>query len=380
MESIGDKLRTARELKKLSIRDVVKDTNINPIYIEALEEEKFDKFPSETYIIGFLKSYAEYLKLDVDAIVKSYKGYKIGESATPLEELTKPTKSNFNMAFSTFFVNYKNIFFVAGVAVIALLLITGLKNIFDSSVDTTDTKSIKDITEEYNKKNKGNELANVRPVLLKNNKGYVLVYKKEGFQFLVDNKEVFFLCKDIVENSIALKLLPDTDNNPIEKLEMQNTKKYNIKGSSRDIFITLKGLTKNRAKIMVALGEKAEEDVAEVKEEDPLMLSDNTSVEAKNKDNLKIIFEADFIQQSFIEIYLDGPRKYRGFVPIGTKKRWEARENIQVKIGNAGGLKARINGKNFNTFGSPGQVVNKIIRWKRDLNNPNLYHIVVKDW
>ena len=57
MESIGDKLKAARNAKKLTIREVVKQTNINPVYLKALEEEEFDKFPSETYLIGFLRSY-----------------------------------------------------------------------------------------------------------------------------------------------------------------------------------------------------------------------------------------------------------------------------------------------------------------------------------
>ena len=74
MDSIGEKLRAAREAKRLTIKDVVKDTNINPLYIDALEEEDFEKFPSETYIIGFLRSYTEYLKLDTDEIIQSYKG------------------------------------------------------------------------------------------------------------------------------------------------------------------------------------------------------------------------------------------------------------------------------------------------------------------
>ena len=55
MESIGEKLRQAREARKITIRDVVKETNISPAYLQALEEEKFDKFPSETYLVGFLR-------------------------------------------------------------------------------------------------------------------------------------------------------------------------------------------------------------------------------------------------------------------------------------------------------------------------------------
>ena len=71
MESIGERLISARENKKLSVRDVVKDTRINPVYIKALEEEDFEKFPSETYLIGFLRSYSQYLKLDTEEIIQA---------------------------------------------------------------------------------------------------------------------------------------------------------------------------------------------------------------------------------------------------------------------------------------------------------------------
>ncbi|HRV16376.1 MAG TPA: helix-turn-helix domain-containing protein, partial [Spirochaetota bacterium] len=58
---IGETLRNAREAKRLTLKDVSKDTNIVVKYLEALENEEFDKFPSETYLLGFLRSYAEYL-------------------------------------------------------------------------------------------------------------------------------------------------------------------------------------------------------------------------------------------------------------------------------------------------------------------------------
>ena len=111
----------------------------------------------------------------------------------------------------------------------------------------------------------------------------------------------------------------------------------------------------------------------------PLTEGDNTKVIAQSNKSLKIVFEVKFIQKSFIEIYLDGNRKQRGFMPAGSVERWEASEYIQMKIGNAGGIKSTINGKEF-VFGKPGQVANKIITWKKDVTNPNLYHIDVKDW
>jgi transcriptional regulator with XRE-family HTH domain len=377
LESIGEKLRQAREARKISIKDVVKETNISPVYLQALEEEKFDKFPSETYLVGFLRTYAEFLKLDVDAIVQSYKGYKIGESATPLEELTKPTKSNINMAISSFFNKHRNVILITGIALASILVIWGIKSLFTSDVDISGGDSTDNIKEEY-VKNKEHEIENLRNLQLANNKGYILVYKNEAVQFLVDNKEVVFLLKSISGESVSLELLPGKK---VVKIDMEEPKTLSLEGCPRDVTFTLKGLTENRAKIMVSLGEKkAEEEEKVAKADDPGSTKvDTTSVEAQNKQSLKIIFEAEFVQKSFIELYLDGVRKVRGFIPQGQTERWEATEYIQIKIGNAGGIKARINGKAF-VFGAAGQVANKVITWKKDVQNPNLYHIVVKDW
>ncbi|OHD68390.1 MAG: hypothetical protein A2W19_14325 [Spirochaetes bacterium RBG_16_49_21] len=377
MESIGEKLRSAREARKITIKDVVKETNISPTYLQALEEEKFDKFPSETYLIGFLRSYAEFLRLDVEAIVQAYKGYKIGESATPLEELTKPTKSNLSITASSFVNRHRNILFMAGAAVAAIFVIWGIRALISSSeVDLSGGDTTDAIKNEY-VKNKENEIENLRPLQLANNKGFILVSKNEAVQFLVDNKEVVFLLKNIKGDAVTLEIFPGKR---LEKFRMEEPRSVALEGCPRDVTFTLKGLTENRAKIMVSLGEKKIEEEATTKEEESAaMNADNTSVEAQSRQSLKIVFEAEFVQKSFIELYLDGVRKVRGFIPQGQSERWEATEYIQIKIGNAGGIKARINGREY-SFGGAGQVANKVVTWKKDVKNPNLYHIVVKDW
>lgn len=381
MESIGDRLKQAREAKKLTIKTVALDTNMSPTYIEALEVEDFDKFPGETYIIGFLKTYSEYLKLDPEEMVMLYKGYKIGESATPLEELTRPTKSQFVINILALYERYRNLVFFGGVAFVSVLIAWGLwtMNRSDVSVDEYDTASkIKKSYEESQK----SSITNIKSLQLSNDKGFTLVYKGEAVQFLVDNKEVVFLLKEIGDNKVTVNFL---NNDKDIVMEIDKQVPVTLAECPREILLTLKGLTESRAKVMIDLGRdlKAEMNAAaaltgntDVK---PLTEGDNTKVIAQSNKSLKIIFEVKFIQKSFIEIYLDGNRKQRGFMPAGSVERWEASEYIQMKIGNAGGIKSTINGKEF-VFGKPGQVANKIITWKKDVANPNLYHIDVKDW
>jgi hypothetical protein len=146
--------------------------------------------------------------------------------------------------------------------------------------------------------------------------------------------------------------------------------------------LTLKGLTEGRANIRVEIsGATVEPDDAAQKavEQQKPVQGDQTTVTAQNPQNLKIIFEAEFTAKTYIEVYLDGAEKTKGVVLPGRRERWEANGNIQLKIGNAGGVKARINGTDY-SFGYPGQVANKVISWKRDQKNPNQYQINVRDW
>ncbi len=377
MDSIGEKLKSARTAKKLTIKDVVKQTNINPVYLNALEDEEFEKFPSETYLIGFLRSYSEFLKLDVEEMIQAYRGYKIGESVTPLEELTKSTRPPLSTAISSLGSRYKNLLFAVIIAVFAVAIYWGIKGLISSGVDVTGGDSVVEIKDQFKEKNAGTKIENIRPLQLQNDRGFVLVYKNEAVQFLVEKKEVVFVLKDIKGDSVFIEFFP---HNQLEVIKMDIPRPLKIKGSPREVLFTLKGLTENRAKIFVQIQSKPEEgsDVAvaaDKKEEN----NDNVDVIAQNRENLKIVFEAIFSQKSFIEIYLDGSLKKRGFIPAGSRERWEAAEYIQIKIGNAGGIKAKINGKEY-LFGRSGQVANKVIKWKRDVKNPNLYHINISDW
>ncbi|MFH0974728.1 MAG: RodZ domain-containing protein [Spirochaetota bacterium] len=374
MEKIGEKLRNARELKKLTIKDVSKETNITVRYLEALEDEEFDKIPGEPYLLGFLRNYAEFLKLDGNEIVQGYKGYKIGESATPLEELTKSTKLMSLGSLPNLFSTHRKAFYIGGGILIIILIIWLFSSILSNDIKVDGGDSVTDIKKEYSDK-KSNKSESLRNLTLTDDRGYVLVYKNETVQFLVDNKEVMFFLKDIKNNAVIVEILPG---NQFETIEIEKPKTITIKDCPREVILTLKGLTENRAKILVMLSKRNEANAPTLQKGNAQEESSVSQV-VQNKKNLKITFEAEFTRKTYLELYLDGMQKKKGIIQAGVKEKWEASEYIQLKIGNAGGLKATINGKIY-TFGLPGQVANKIITWQMDAKTPNLYHIVIKDW
>jgi len=64
VESIGEYLKRIREEHGLSIGEVARRTRINPGYIEALEENRMEKFPGEVFARGFVRAYGRCLGLD----------------------------------------------------------------------------------------------------------------------------------------------------------------------------------------------------------------------------------------------------------------------------------------------------------------------------
>jgi cytoskeletal protein RodZ len=90
---LGEKLRSARESKGYNFDFVGRETNIATRYLEAFEEENFSVFPGESYLIGFLRNYGEYLDLNVQELLSIYKAMKLQEQDIPVEQLLKsPSK------------------------------------------------------------------------------------------------------------------------------------------------------------------------------------------------------------------------------------------------------------------------------------------------
>lgn len=90
MKSIGDILKHERLKKKLTIDQISIETNIPRYYLQALENNHFDKMPGgESSFLGFLRMYALFLDIEVDKVLLTYKNHKIVEEQTPYEALLK---------------------------------------------------------------------------------------------------------------------------------------------------------------------------------------------------------------------------------------------------------------------------------------------------
>ena len=84
MFAIGSSLKDARLRKGLDLPTAAEATKIRTRHLQALEDEQFDVLPGQTYVRGFLKTYADFLGLDGQLYVDEYSSrFWINEDGTP---------------------------------------------------------------------------------------------------------------------------------------------------------------------------------------------------------------------------------------------------------------------------------------------------------
>lgn len=72
MESIGEFFRQVRETKGLTIDEVASKTRIRTDFVKALEDGNFAKLPDQVFARGFVRSYARSLGLDEDDAIHRF--------------------------------------------------------------------------------------------------------------------------------------------------------------------------------------------------------------------------------------------------------------------------------------------------------------------
>jgi len=114
---IGNSLREARLRQELDLARVEDDTKVRAKYLQALEDERFDVLPAETYVKGFLRTYAEYLGLDGQIYVDEFNS-RFAHPEEPLVASTPQRRVRQRPSESSFVVVA-----LAGIVAVAVLVV-----------------------------------------------------------------------------------------------------------------------------------------------------------------------------------------------------------------------------------------------------------------
>src|SRR6266404_6315355 len=76
--TIGELLRRTREQYGASIEQIGTALRIRPVFLQAIEENHYDRLPGLVYAVGFVRTYADYLGLDGTVIAQRFKSESAG--------------------------------------------------------------------------------------------------------------------------------------------------------------------------------------------------------------------------------------------------------------------------------------------------------------
>ncbi|MCB1169272.1 MAG: helix-turn-helix domain-containing protein [Leptospiraceae bacterium] len=327
---VGAILKESRESRKLSVRDVARETNMTPKYIEALEAEDYSQFPGETYTTGFLRSYAEYLNLDSDHILNLYRGIQIDQSQSPVEELTKST--------SPVTLRMPERQYLVGGAAIAVIV--GIIALFASG-----TVSLPEFG--GGKEDVACANRNLQEILLPAEgvtPGLETITDENALTFRQDSANIK-LCLEKIddtrpERTVAVMNLI-VDGGPVHRFEAAMGESVTLdpatealSGLSAPLIVTTKVMGESTARISIEPG-------AAEAAGDPTMI--------------RVTME--FVQDSYIEWVDDGVIHNGVYMKAGQRRTLEAVNVLEIKVGNGAGVRYNRPGIPPRLAGPAGKIV-----------------------
>jgi cytoskeletal protein RodZ len=83
--TFGERLKRERELREVTVNEIASATRIAPKFLEALENEQWNKLPGGVFGRGFVRSIARYLGLSEENLLSEYDLAR-GETGLPAEQ------------------------------------------------------------------------------------------------------------------------------------------------------------------------------------------------------------------------------------------------------------------------------------------------------
>lgn len=355
---VGAILREAREARKLTVKDVARETNITPRYIEALEGEDYSQFPGETYALGFLRNYAEFLALDTEHLINLYRGHQIDLSEAPLKELTRATSPMPYLNLSAIDPRYWYIGAGAGALLLIILsFATGLIPLprFGGGSSAGAGYCQRDEVTPISLPPQG-ALPREEQLSLSN-----------AVRFST-GASTFVLCLDRVDRSadqppmgVFHLRINEEANYAFEAREGETAtldgSVAELSGLERAILVTPDVLGDVSARVAI---ESGSEGVAAVDGQQATNDGQNTTTPPPSGGDIQVTLQFDSV--SFLSWVEDGTAHSGREIPAGERRTLEAKNRLEVRIGNGAGVRIFREGAPPRIAGPPGKIVNLIYR------------------
>lgn len=122
--TLGERMKKLRDERRLSLHEISKGTKIQVKYLEYIEEGVYLKLPADVYVRGFLKSYAIFMGLNEQNLIKQFEREKgIHKN---IKKVVDNKDTNVPIKFSSFVVTPKMII----ICLIALVVVSSFTYLY----------------------------------------------------------------------------------------------------------------------------------------------------------------------------------------------------------------------------------------------------------
>jgi cytoskeleton protein RodZ len=334
-ESVGNFLKRERLRKNKTLREVADETCIHINTLQALEGEKRSKLPAEVFVRGFISIYAQYLGLDVQEVLNRYgrktsaewvspgTGLHASTGGLPRRKTTRPS-----MIGKHVFI----IFILASLA--ALLAYGGYRLLVPAALDYAG--SVK------NPLTSGGKELLVRPVVLNDQKEMIPGLPVSFDPIAPDLPRPDAAEPDAAEPDPAGPDLADLDlPAPDGAVQMAvPLTPRNVDGQATGEF------PGNVPAAPAPLVQPA--------------ATESETLSAPSAADFAYVLVAEFTESTWLQIRIDRQEPVEYLFQPGEQHRWQAREQISLFLGNAGGVDLILNGQLQSKPGQSGRTAKVI--------------------
>ena len=307
MESIGEFFRQVRETKGLTIDEVASKTRIRTDFVKALEDGNFAKLPDQVFARGFVRSYARSLGLDEDDAIHrfvqsagAYYDKQVERERLKVRQADEERKRQ---------ANRKAVAIAIGIAILTLIF------------------------------------------LLSREQSSLLVHRSSSDPPASASKRIVPPTpesQDAPPSQQAEAVLPATKAKP-----------------SGSPAVSAKASVENNAGPVTAPAPAASA-VPELAAPVPSSLGSDgplggISLEGSGATDEQLALDLEATELSWVVVQVDGGSPQEALLRPGEKARWKGQDQFILTLGNAGGVKAELNGKPQKPFGQSGKVARDIV-------------------
>lgn len=367
MQEISEVLINARKKKGVGLDQAVRDTNISKMFLQGLESDNYEDFPAETYVLGFLRNYANYLGLDPEQIVKLYKQTKLQESNIPQEVILN--KKSFD----------KKPFFLATAIVVAVLIVGLLSILIWKSFFHTSNSEIKpEIIQETKKTDTENIITENKSKNKEINEESYQGLFFEGDSFSIKLGEETYIFK---VNKTLSDLELETDQIGTQIIKLGESVKLDLNNDTKaDVEILLGDIDKTDASKGAHLLIKTGASIGTNSNPTTVANANYTTI-FESASPYPVTMNITFRNYCFFRYEIDRANRKEQYYQRNSTLSIRADNGFRIWASNGNAVKIQLvgAGRSFDLeLTKPGEVIVQDIKWLKD-ENTKRYRFVVAD-